>query len=103
MHISYGYAWNGIPFLQEWNGHSIWNGMVHSIPVGMEWMLFIPAGMEWTISFLQEWKAFFHSWRDGINRFYEQSLFVLNHVGGGGNLVHCYCMKTPSGLKVMQG
>jgi hypothetical protein len=29
-HISYGHAWNGIPFLQEWNGHSIWNGIVHS-------------------------------------------------------------------------
>jgi hypothetical protein len=35
-HISYGLAWNGIPFLQEWNTHSIWNGMVHFIAAGME-------------------------------------------------------------------
>jgi hypothetical protein len=54
-HISYGHAWNGIPFLQEWNTHSIWNGMVHFITAGMEWMLFILAGMEWAIPFLQEW------------------------------------------------
>ena len=67
-HISYGQAWNDIPFLWDWNGHSIpagmewsflweWNG-VHSIPVGMEWVISflwewneihtIPTGMEWT-------------------------------------------------------
>jgi hypothetical protein len=33
-HISYGHAWNGIPFLPEWNGHSF--------------------RMEWSISFQQE-------------------------------------------------
>jgi hypothetical protein len=46
-HISYGHAWNGIPFPQEWNAHSIWNRMVHFIPAGMEGLLFILAGMEW--------------------------------------------------------
>ena len=54
-HISYGHIWNGIPVLPNWSGHNIWNGMGHSIPAGMEWLLFILVGLECFISFMMEW------------------------------------------------